>query len=276
MASPTEHADAIPGATLDMAKMPGHWLLARMGKRVLRPGGLELTRQMLDGLAITASDAVVEFAPGLGVTARLALERQPLAYTGIERDEAAAAHVRRLLTNPGYRCLIGTAEETGLASESASVVYGEAMLTMHTSGQKARIVREAYRILKPGGRYGIHELSLTPDNVSEAIKEMVMRDLSAAIHVGARPLTASEWRAVLEAEGFRVQAKFAAPMHLLEPKRMVQDEGLGRALRILFNILRTPAARRRILAMRKVFHTHADNLAAIALVAVKPETQETV
>lgn len=30
-------------------KMQGHWVLARAGKRVLRPGGLELTRQMLDG-----------------------------------------------------------------------------------------------------------------------------------------------------------------------------------------------------------------------------------
>jgi hypothetical protein len=108
------------------------------------------------------------------------------------------------------------------------------------------------------------------------VKDTVMRDLSAAIHVGARPLTASEWRAVLEAEGFQVRADFAAPMHLLEPTRMVQDEGLGRALRILFNIVRTPAARQRILAMRMVFRTHAANLAAIALVAMKPETKETV
>jgi hypothetical protein len=33
-------------------KMQGHWVLARAGKRVLRPGGLELTRQMLDALAM--------------------------------------------------------------------------------------------------------------------------------------------------------------------------------------------------------------------------------
>lgn len=273
-ASNTEYADAMPGANLDMAKMPGHWLLARMGKRVLRPGGLELTRRMLDGLAIGADDAVVEFAPGLGATTRLALERAPAAYTGIERDEAAAAHVQRMLANPAYHCRIGTAEQTGLANASASIVYGEAMLTMHTPGQKARIVREAYRILKPGGRYGIHELSLMPNDLSEAVKATVMRDLSAAIRVGARPLTASEWRMILEAEGFQVQAEFAAPMHLLEPQRMVQDEGLLRALHILFNILRTPAARRRILAMRKVFRSHAANLAAVAVVAVKPEIKE--
>jgi len=41
-------ADGLPGNGLDSAKMPGHWLLSRLGKRVLRPGGLELTRQMLE------------------------------------------------------------------------------------------------------------------------------------------------------------------------------------------------------------------------------------
>jgi hypothetical protein len=48
---------------LDSAhKLPGHWLLAKLGKRVLRPGGLELTRGMLERLNIQPRDAVVEFA----------------------------------------------------------------------------------------------------------------------------------------------------------------------------------------------------------------------
>ena len=36
-----------PGASLNQQKMPGHWLMARLGKRVLRPGGMELTRRMI-------------------------------------------------------------------------------------------------------------------------------------------------------------------------------------------------------------------------------------
>ena len=35
----------------DYDKMPGHWLMARMGKRVLRPGGRELTEVMLRHLS---------------------------------------------------------------------------------------------------------------------------------------------------------------------------------------------------------------------------------
>jgi hypothetical protein len=46
-----------------------------MGKRVQRPGGLELTHRLLGELAITSHDSVVEFAPGLGVKARMTLSR---------------------------------------------------------------------------------------------------------------------------------------------------------------------------------------------------------
>lgn len=91
----------LPGSELDVAKMPGHWLLARLGKRVLRPGGLKLTRALLDGLAIGPDDEVVEFAPGLGVTDRMILQRKSHRFTGVERDARAAQWTtRQLPSNP--------------------------------------------------------------------------------------------------------------------------------------------------------------------------------
>ena len=53
------------GGSPDQQRMPGHWVLARLGKRVLRPGGMELTRRMITALTIVPADHVVEFAPGL-------------------------------------------------------------------------------------------------------------------------------------------------------------------------------------------------------------------
>lgn len=251
-------------------KMPGHWLLAKMGKRVLRPGGLELTRAMLDRLNIQSSDAVIEFAPGLGITARMTLARKPAAYTAVERDEAAADEVRGYLTGSAQQCLTGTAEQTGLPGKSGTVVYGEAMLTMQGPEQKARIVAEAFRLLKPGGRYGIHELSITPDDLPQSVQDDISREMSRNIHVGARPLTLREWRELLEAAGFRIEAEATAPMHLLEPRRLIQDEGFGRAVRFVLNVVRSPEARRRIWSMRRMFRKHRKHLAAISIVAVKP------
>jgi SAM-dependent methyltransferase len=256
----------------DVARMPGHWVLARVGKRVLRPGGLGLTAWMLDGLEIGGEDEVVEFAPGLGVTAKMALGRRPASYTGVERDAAAAAEVRGMLEDARDRCVVGTAMRTGLDGGSATVVYGEAMLTMHTASQKASIVREAFRVLRPGGRYGIHEMCLQPEDLGGEEKAEVMRDLSAAIRVGARPLTRAEWRAVLEREGFQVREEATRPMHLLRLRRMIEDEGPLGALRIALNLARDPAARRRVLGMRQAFQRHQHRIGAVAMIAVKPGT----
>lgn len=82
-----------PGAGQRLEKMQGHWVLARAGKRVLRPGGLALTRRMIDALSISSDDRVVEFAPGMGVTARMVLRRNPVQYWGVERDAAAVARL---------------------------------------------------------------------------------------------------------------------------------------------------------------------------------------
>jgi ubiquinone/menaquinone biosynthesis C-methylase UbiE len=261
----------MPGEELKAEKMPGHWLLARLGKRVLRPGGRHLTCRMIEALNIGPTDAVIEFAPGLGETARLTLNKKPSNYTAVERDKDAAALVQKFLHGPERRCVVGLAEETGLPDASATVVYGEAMLSMQMPQQKSRIVREAYRLLKPGGRYGIHELCLNPNDLAESTKLEIQHDLSTVIHHGTRPLTIAEWQGLLESEGFLVQAHIKAPMHLLEPWRLIQDEGMLGALRFAFNLLCNRDARRRVLGMRRVFRRNRDNLAAVVFVAQKKE-----
>jgi SAM-dependent methyltransferase len=263
-------SDACPAALPAVERMPGHWLLASLGKRVLRPGGLELTRAMLQRLEIRSSDDIVEFAPGLGITARLTLQRNPASYTAVERDPRAGAEVCRLLTGPNQRCQLGHAGNTGLPDECATVVYGEAMLTMQGREQKQRIVAEAFRLLKPGGRYGIHELALTPEDIPPAAQDDISREMSRNIHVGARPLSSREWRNLLGRAGFEIHFETTAPMHLLEPGRLIRDEGFLRALRFVFNLIRRPEARRRVASMRRMFRRRRNHLAAICLVAVKP------
>lgn len=144
------------------------------------------------------------------------------------------------------------------------------MLTMQSDVQKKRIVHEAARMLKPGGRYGIHELCLNPNNISDELKKEIQHELAQSIRVNARPLTIDEWRGLLSEAGLKVIAVQTNPMHLLKSMRMIADEGLLRTLKITFNVLRNPAALKRVLHMRSVFNRYATHLGAIALVAVKP------
>jgi len=258
-----------PGEGLKTEKMPGHWVLARLGKRVLRPGGMQLTRRMLDALRIQRTDDVVEFAPGMGVTARLTLELGPASYTAVERDEAAAKIVSGFFKGERQHCVVGSASDTGLPDQCATVVYGEAMLTMQTEEMKRQIVREAYRLLKSGGRYGIHEMCLMSDNLDANTKRETERALTGVVHHGVRPLAVSEWRSLLESEGFEVQSVDMAPMSLLEPGRLIRDEGFAGALRFVSNLFRDSEARRRVLEMRSVFRRYRKQLGAVAIAGSK-------
>lgn len=259
----------LPGEHLDPARMPAYWVLARTGKRVLRPGGRKLTESVLSALGIGSQDHVIELAPGLGATTRLILRSRPAAYTGIERDGDAADIVNAMLTEDGHACLVGKAQGTGLEDGAADVVVGEAFLSMQPDPAKRAIVSEAFRLLQPGGRYGLHELALQPDSLDQDIQERVRADLAETLRVGARPLTIAGWRSILEGAGFRIEQVKTAPMALFRPQRVIQDEGLLRSVRIVGNVLRDPVVRDRVRKMRAHFRRHGQHLCAVAIVARK-------
>ncbi len=258
----------IPMAARKTEDLPGHWLLAKLGKRVLRPGGRELTERMLAAASLRDAD-VLELAPGLGKTATSILAHEPGSYTGVEADDDAARLTRSAIGQAG-QVIRGEASETGLPADSADVVVGEAMLTMQSDSHKAEIVSEAFRVLRPGGRYAVHELALKPDTVDDSVKKEIRRALAQSIKVNARPLTAAEWRQLLADAGFEVDVVTFAPMALLQPKRVIADEGPLRTLRFMANVARDPAARSRVLRMRGTFRKHRENLAAVSIIARKP------
>ena len=263
----------LPQSDRDPAHLQGHWLLARIGKHVLRPGGKKLTERMLANADIAGKD-VVEFAPGLGLTTRAILERDPKSYRGVDRDPQVVDIISKLTSEKATipaSCVQRDAADTGLESNSADVVIGEAMLTMQTERGKQAIIGEAFRLLRAGGTYSIHELGLQPDNLDESVKDEVRKALARSIKVNARPLTEQEWRELLEADGFEVLWRGKEPMALLDMKRNIADEGIGGVLRILRNVLGNKDIRARVLNMKHTFDKYSNELTGIAFVVRKPE-----
>lgn len=81
----------------------------------------------------------------------------------------------------------------------------------------------------------------------------------------ARPMTLKEWKILLEEAGFKIKETFDSPMLLLDPKRIVKDEGVARAEKIKANLLKHPELKNRIEGMKKIFQAHKDNLTAYVL-----------
>ena len=165
--------------------------------------------------------------------------------------------------------VVADAAATGLPDASADLVVGEAMLTIQSDEHKREIIAEAVRLLAPGGRYAVHELALRGDRSPEEL-DAVRRTISRTIKVGAQPLPLGDWRRLLTEAGLEVEWTGTAPMHLLEPRRLIEDEGPLGAARFWCAVRRTPGARDRVRAMRQGFRLQGELLTAVGVVARKP------
>ncbi len=235
----------------------------------MRPGGGDVSDVMLGALAIGPADDVVDLAPGLGTTVRRVQALGPASFRGVERGEAEAERSRRQVTDLPYECVIASPGDTGLPTGSASVVYGEACLSLETNTSKRAILTEAARLLRPGGRLGLHELLLTPDDLPDEEKRRIGIDISKAVRVGARPLTRAEWTALLSECGFTVFHVQPAPMLLLSPATVVRDEGVRGTALLLARILRSRVATRRVAHLWRTMHRARRHLGSVSIVAAR-------
>lgn len=260
----------VPGEHLNPATMPAHWLLARLGKKVMRPGGSELSDALLSGLAIGPGDDVVDLAPALGDTVRRVEAAGPDSFRGVERGRAEAERAQQL-GGGRYECVVAEPEATGLPEGSASVVYGEACLSLETDDTKRAILAEAARLLRSGGRLGLHELLLTPDDIADEDKRRIETDLTRTVRVRARPLTLAEWTVLLEEAGFKIVQVHPAPLQLLAPGTLVRDEGWAGTLRLLDRTVRQPVVLRRVADLWRTIHRERRSLGAVVIIAARSD-----
>jgi ubiquinone/menaquinone biosynthesis C-methylase UbiE len=106
----------------------------------------------------------------------------------LARRNAAEAGVENVEFIKGYM------EQLPLDDSSVDVVISNCVINL--SGDKPRVVAEAARVLKPGGRFAVSDVIADPD-MDEATKA----DMSAWTGCVAGALTEAEFRAALAAAG---------------------------------------------------------------------------
>jgi SAM-dependent methyltransferase len=93
------------------------------------------------------------------------------------------------------RFLKGTIESIPLPDASVDVVISNCVINL--SADKDQVLREAYRVLRPGGRFAVSDIVLTRELPDAARRSM---ELWTGCVAGA--LTESDYRAKLEGAGF--------------------------------------------------------------------------
>jgi tocopherol O-methyltransferase len=129
---------------------------------------LNINRKIAEIASITAKDKVLDAGCGVGGTAIWLAENINCYSVGVtivpwQYEKGQDLIIQKQLSDK-VKIIIGDYADTGLDSNSFTVVIG--LESIVHAEDKLTVVREAYRLLKPGGRLVVCEYMLTNDRMS--------------------------------------------------------------------------------------------------------------
>jgi cyclopropane fatty-acyl-phospholipid synthase-like methyltransferase len=254
-------------AILNIQTAPGYEVFAIAGKTVLRPGGRRATQQLLQWADFKPGATVLELASGLGTSAIALAKRYRVRVIGIERNPhhlaLAQARVKAAGLSDQVQIRSGNIFALSEIAETFDYVLAEAILTMQSDIGKVSIFKGIFDRLKSGGVFLCHE-AIARHHPAE-----LHRDLAEVLRVNATPLSVEDWITTVESTGFQVQQQQTGAMQLLNPRQVIQDEGVFNTLQIAWNLLTQPPLRKRLLSIKQVFSQHQQDLGYIIFTAMK-------
>ncbi|MDP6135679.1 MAG: class I SAM-dependent methyltransferase [Arenicellales bacterium] len=128
-------------------------------------GGREATGEFLDQLTLSADDHVLDVGCGIGGAARFAAERYGSAVTGLDLTAEYIETGQVLCTWVGLADRITFQQGSGTDMPFADHSFDKAYM-MHVGmniADKAALVGQLHRVLKPGGRLGIYDVMRVGD-----------------------------------------------------------------------------------------------------------------
>ena len=164
------------------------------------PGGTTLTRRLLDAIGLQTGERLVDVASGIGTTSLLAAQDYGALVDGVDLSEAnvklACGAVAADLADR-TRFHHGDAEALPFPDGSCDAVICECALCIFPD--KATAATEMARVLRPGGRVGISDITADPLRLPAELTGIAAR---VACIADARPAT--EYRTLLEAASLQV------------------------------------------------------------------------
>jgi hypothetical protein len=149
------------------ASPAARWLLGES----FHPGGAELTSRLVRGLRVGPGQTLVDVASGPGTSALSAARETGCDVIGIDLSPESVAAATRAAAGAGLagrvRFLCGDAEALPLPDASADGVLCECALC--TFPDKAAAAGELARVLRPGGRLALSDMTAVPERLPAAL-----------------------------------------------------------------------------------------------------------
>ena len=165
------------------------------------PGGLKLTRRLLDTIDLRQGDRLIDVASGIGTTSLLAATEYEAYVDGVDLSAAnvtlanGAAQAAGVADRAQFHH--GDAEALPLPDGAYDALVCECALC--TFPDKATAAAEMARVLRPGGRVGLTDVTADPSRLP---LELTGIAAWVACIADARPV--EDYRAILAMAGMRV------------------------------------------------------------------------
>jgi ubiquinone/menaquinone biosynthesis C-methylase UbiE len=175
--------------------------------------------------ALKPGETVLDLGSGGGFDCFLAARQVGAAgrVIGVDMTAEMVAKARNNATEAGYANVefrLGEIEHLPVADAAVDVILSNCVINL--SPDKPQVFREAFRVLRPGGRLAISDIvAITP------LPEQVRRDLALYAGCLAGAASLEELETALRAAGFeqiRIQPK------LEESRRFIQEWAPGRGI----------------------------------------------
>jgi arsenite methyltransferase len=164
------------------------------------PGGLALTRRLGHALGLRPGQHVVDVASGPGATAMLLAAEFGVSVDGVDLGEPAVQRARSVAEDAGrsatVRFCLGDAERLPLPGGVADAVVCECAFC--TFPDKVAAAAEFARILRPGGRVGLTDVTVADGGLPG---ELTTLTAWVACIADARPVPG--YTSILAAAGLR-------------------------------------------------------------------------
>ena len=165
----------------------------------LHPGGATLTRRLADALHLGSGHRVLDVASGRGTTALLLAREYGVAVDGIDLSDASVREARAAVgrADGPARVAFHLADAEHLPFEDGSFDALVCECSWCLFPDKAQAAAEFGRVLRPGGRLGIADVTVGPEGVPGDLSE-----LPAWIGCLAGARTSDGYVGLLTAAGF--------------------------------------------------------------------------
>ncbi len=159
----------------------------------LHPGGLELTAELAGLCKIEKNSRVLDIASGTGETACFLAQKSGARVCGIDRSDRMIRQAEAKARTRGLAVEFRKAEAGNLPFGDAEFDAAICECTLCLL-DKERILAEMARVVRPGGRVGIHDLCWNddaPDDLKRTLAEIE----------GERPETLPGWQRLFHQAG---------------------------------------------------------------------------